>query len=77
MLGFIPIRQKGSHLFFQHPDGRTTVVPRHGGEDMGRGILRHILREIDVSPDEFEKKYKNPPTFSRGIFYFCVLVTDY
>jgi len=34
-LGFREIRQKGSHLVMQHPDGRITVVPVHPGEDMG------------------------------------------
>ncbi len=24
-LGFIPIRQKGSHVFYRHSDGRTTT----------------------------------------------------
>lgn len=52
-LGFSPIRQTGSHVFFQHPDGRTTLVPRHAGEDIGRGLLRQILREIKMTPDEF------------------------
>ncbi|HLC89174.1 MAG TPA: type II toxin-antitoxin system HicA family toxin [Candidatus Nanoarchaeia archaeon] len=26
-LGFEFKRQKGSHMFFAHPDGRTTVIP--------------------------------------------------
>lgn len=54
-LGFTPTRQKGSHQFFAHPDGRTTLVPRHGNEDIGRGLLRQILREIGLSPEEFIK----------------------
>lgn len=54
-LGFRPARQKGSHLFFEHSDGRTTVVPMHSREDIGRGLLRQILREIEVTPDEFIK----------------------
>ena len=54
-MGFFPVRQKGSHLFFKHPDGRTTLVPRHGREEIGRGLLRQILREINVSPAEFLK----------------------
>lgn len=54
-LGFEEMRQKGSHIFFQHSDGRTTVVPVHLNEDIGRGLLRQILREIDMLPDEFSK----------------------
>ena len=52
-LGFEAVRQKGSHLFFKHDDGRTTVVPIHGGEEISRGLLRQILREIDLTPEEF------------------------
>ena len=52
-VGFAAKRQSGSHIFFQHPDGRTTLVPRHGGEDIGRGLLRQILREEEITPEEF------------------------
>ena len=51
--GFTQTRQRGSHKFFRHPDGRTATVPDHRGEDLGRGLLRSILRAIDVSPDDF------------------------
>ena len=52
-LGFEEMRQKGSHLFFQHNDGRTTLVPIHGGEDIGRGLLRQIIGQIKLLPEEF------------------------
>ncbi len=54
-LGFIEVRQKGSHRFYVHPDGRTATVPDHRGEDLGRGIIRAILRDIDVTPIEFHR----------------------
>ncbi|MBS3124605.1 type II toxin-antitoxin system HicA family toxin [Candidatus Woesearchaeota archaeon] len=34
--GFVPIRQKGSHRFYEHSDGRTVVVPIHSNKDIGR-----------------------------------------
>ena len=52
-LGFQRIRQKGSHLFMRHPSGRTTIVPIHPGEDIGRGLLRKIIRDAEVTPQEF------------------------
>lgn len=52
-LGFLATRQSGSHIFFKHPDGRVTLVPQHGGEDIGRGLLRQILREAELTPEEF------------------------
>jgi len=54
-LGFYEVRQKGAHICFKHPDGRFTLVPRHAGEDIGRGLLRQIIREIELSPEEFSK----------------------
>jgi predicted RNA binding protein YcfA (HicA-like mRNA interferase family) len=54
-LGFEPVRRKGSHIFYQHPDGRTTVIPMHTGEDLGRGLIRSILQDIEISREEFLK----------------------
>lgn len=53
--GFQIKRQRGSHVYLQHPDGRTTVVPVHQGEDIGRGLLRKILRDVKMEPEEFQK----------------------
>ena len=55
-LGFQPVRQKGSHVFYRHTDGRTTTAPNHPGRDISRPLLREILREIQLSPDEFEQE---------------------
>lgn len=52
-LGFVLIRQSGSHAFFRHPDGRTSVVPNHPREEMGRGLVRRIIRDARVEADEF------------------------
>lgn len=57
-LGFSKVRQKGSHAFFGHPDGRTTLVPIHKGKDIGRGLFREILKEINLTPEEFMKLRK-------------------
>ncbi|OGX07672.1 MAG: hypothetical protein A2Z88_00455 [Omnitrophica WOR_2 bacterium GWA2_47_8] len=57
-LGFEVIRQKGSHLFLRHGDGRCTVVPVHANKDIGRGLLKRILDEISMPRDEFLKLVK-------------------
>lgn len=54
-LGFKPVRQKGSHVFYRHPDGLTTTVPHHPGRNLARPLTREILREIKVSPDQFQE----------------------
>lgn len=55
-LGFQAVRQKGSHVFYRHPDGRTTTVPNHPGRDLARPLIREILREIELTPEEFHKQ---------------------
>ena len=57
-LGFKEIRQKGSHKYFKHPDGMATVVPMHSGKDIGRGLLRRILNEVQISREEFLRLVK-------------------
>ena len=54
-LGFQNIHQKGSHLRMKHKDGRRTTIPVHAGEKIGVGLLRKILRDVNVSRSEFEK----------------------
>ena len=53
--GFIGIRQKGSHRFYKHADGRTTVVPMHAS-DLDRSLIRKILKDIDMSVDDYNNK---------------------
>lgn len=52
-LGFAPVRQTGSHVFYRHPDGRSTTVPNHPGRDLARPLTREILREIELAPEQF------------------------
>ncbi len=52
------LRQKGSHRFYQHPDGRTVVVPVHSNKDIGKGLLKAILDEISMDREEFFDKLK-------------------
>jgi predicted RNA binding protein YcfA (HicA-like mRNA interferase family) len=53
LLGFEAKRQSGSHIFYRHPDGRYTTLPHHGNQDLGRPLVRQILREIEIEPEEF------------------------
>jgi len=53
--GFIDVRQKGSHHFLRHPDGRCTVVPLHSGETIGKGLLAQILRDCELTSDELRE----------------------
>jgi len=55
-LGFQPVRQKGSHVLYRHPDGRTTTVPNHPGRDLACPLIREILREIELTPEQFQRQ---------------------
>ncbi len=55
-LGFKLKRQEGSHMFFEHADGRTTVIPNHGGEEIDRGLLNKIVKQdLKIEREEFLK----------------------
>lgn len=52
--GFVFDRQKGSHMVYYHPESKhTVVVPRH--RVIKTGTLREILREANLSREEFRK----------------------
>jgi predicted RNA binding protein YcfA (HicA-like mRNA interferase family) len=54
-LEFEFIRQEGSHMFFKHSDGRTTVLPNHPGEKIGTGLLLKIIKkDLQITREQFE-----------------------
>jgi predicted RNA binding protein YcfA (HicA-like mRNA interferase family) len=59
-LGFEKVRQRGSHIFFRHPDGRTTILPIHKGQDIGRGLLQEIIKDTKLTKEEFLKLLDSP-----------------
>lgn len=56
-LGFEERDAQGSHVLYRHPDGRTTTVAVKSKE-IGRGLLRKILRDIDISAAEYDELRK-------------------
>jgi predicted RNA binding protein YcfA (HicA-like mRNA interferase family) len=57
-LGFDKRSQKGSHAFYKHPDGRTTTIPHHPGRLLARPLIRKILRDIELSIEEYVRIIK-------------------
>ena len=58
-LGFQKLRTKGSHHFFFNPITRkTATVPVHRNEYLSIGILKEILRDLELSIEEYEKLRK-------------------
>ena len=56
-LGFKQRDAEGSHVFFCHSDGRTTVIPVHTNE-ISKGLLRKILNDIQLSTEDYNKLRK-------------------
>lgn len=52
-LGFVEVRQRGSHKQYRHPDGRGTTVPFHAGRDVSPTLIRKIARDIKMDAEEF------------------------
>ena len=52
--GFVIVRQRGSHVRLRHPDGRVVTVPVHSGKDVGKGLLRKILRDAELTVDDLQ-----------------------
>jgi predicted RNA binding protein YcfA (HicA-like mRNA interferase family) len=52
-LGFVEVRQKGSHKQFRHEDGRATTIPFHKGRDISPRLLRQIASDINLTVEEF------------------------
>lgn len=52
-LGFVAVRQRGSHIQYRRADGRGTTVPLHKGRDIAPPLLRQIARDIGLSVEEF------------------------
>ena len=49
-LGFVVVRQKGSHVFLQRGND-TVTVPLHN--PLKKGTLKSILKQANVDLDEF------------------------
>ena len=54
-LGFLEVRQRGSHKQFRHSDGGCTTVPYHTGRDISPILLRQIAKDVDLTVEELLK----------------------
>jgi predicted RNA binding protein YcfA (HicA-like mRNA interferase family) len=52
--GFQLVRVRGSHHYFARGTTHTTV-PVHGNHNLKLGTLRSILRDVEISPADFER----------------------
>lgn len=53
ILGFVKVRQKGSHALFHHNDCRRAPIPVHPSKTISPYLLSDILKQLKISEDEF------------------------
>jgi predicted RNA binding protein YcfA (HicA-like mRNA interferase family) len=51
--GFLLARQSGSHKIYKNAAGRRATVPFHSGKELHPKILKSILRDADMTVEEF------------------------
>lgn len=50
--GFEIVRQRGSYIRMQHEDARVVTIPTHAGKTLGKGLLRKIFRDAELTVEE-------------------------
>ena len=54
-LGYVRVRQKGSHVMFRRADGQTIPIPDHGSRDLTRPLIHRIVKDMGLTIDEYAK----------------------
>jgi predicted RNA binding protein YcfA (HicA-like mRNA interferase family) len=55
-IGYVVVRQKGSPIRMWHKSDRSKkplTIPKH--KVLGKGLLRKLLRDADISVEEFRE----------------------
>jgi predicted RNA binding protein YcfA (HicA-like mRNA interferase family) len=51
-LGFTIVRQSGSHIIYKNNQGKRATVPFHAAKILHPKVLKNILRDAGLSPEE-------------------------
>jgi len=57
-IGFRLVRQSGSHKIYKNEKGVRITVPYHSGKILHPKLLKSILRDADLSVEEFKRILK-------------------
>ncbi len=52
--GFLLSRQSGSHKIYKNAAGKRVTVPFHAQKILHPKLLRSILRDAEIEPEELE-----------------------
>ena len=54
LAGFFVQRITGSHYIMKNPTtGARTIVPFHGGKDISKSLISHIIKQAGLTPEDF------------------------
>ena len=53
--GFALARQSGSHMIYKNAAGKRVTVPFHGAKILHPKVLKSILRDASITPEDLEK----------------------
>ncbi len=53
--GFSLARQSGSHMIYKNAAGKRVTIPFHGSRILHPKLLKSILRDAGMSPQDLEK----------------------
>jgi len=56
--GFFLSRQSGSHTIYKNQEGRRVTIPYHSGQILHPKVLASILRDGDLTVEEFKELMK-------------------
>ena len=52
--GFLFSRQSGSHAIYYNKEGTRATIPIHGKKDIGKGLLKQILKDAGLSIEDLQ-----------------------
>jgi predicted RNA binding protein YcfA (HicA-like mRNA interferase family) len=52
--GFSFSRQSGSHAIYANQNGIKVTVPIHGKKDLGKGLLKQIMKDAGLTNEDFQ-----------------------
>ena len=53
--GIFVARQSGSHIIYKNAEGKRATVPFHGAKVLHPKIMKSIMRDAGLSPEDLEK----------------------
>lgn len=57
-IGFVCVRQSGSHRIYRNSEGKRVTVPYHSNRVLHPKVLKSILIDADLTVERFRKLMK-------------------